>query len=315
MESIIIFLIVIFFFWELLRRNKKSNSSYKYQHSNKPTVSISKSNLKRSGTPEEIFLNLVKLARKELDEKNFEKAIYYYDQAIEIDSSEYDCFNERTYCKLQIFENRGRAYWNVGRKDKAIKDWENAALLGSNKARNWLSQIGYYKKEWQEFENILIKEGINRLYHFTDRLNLDSIIQYGGIFSWYTCEKKGISIPVPGGNKLSRYLDIKKDIQDYVRLSFNKKHPMLYVAKNEGRILNPFFLEISPEVIFLKDTLFCDENANAKSAKIGSELEDFKKINFKIAKSGKWVNEIEKKYVQAEVMVKSYIPIKFIRNL
>jgi len=338
MESIIIIAIVFYVIWLFSKQEKKQKSEINYQPSNTQNVSLSKRNIEKTETLEYLFSRYVKLAKMEMDEENFEKAIFYYNKAIEINSSESFCFNNRAHCKLQIkdfsgairdystaikinsnkslyYANRGMTFWEWGKKDEAIKDWETAALLGSKEAKKWLSQIGHYKEDWQEFENIIIQEGINRLYHFTDRSNLDSIIKYGGLFSWYTCEIKGINIPVPGGNELSRDLDIRKNIQDYVRLSFNKKQPMLYVAQREGRIINPFFLEISPEVIFFKNTLFSDENATANSAIIGGKLEDFQRINFKFAKSGEWSDELEKKYVQAEVLVKSHIPIKFIKNL
>lgn len=90
---------------------------------------------------------------------------------------------------------------------------------------------------------------------------------------------------------------------------------MLYVAQREGRINNPVFLEVSPEVIYLEDTLFSDENATANSVIIGCGLDDFKRINFAFAKSGQWQNEQEKKLIQAEVLVKSHIPLSFIKNI
>lgn len=318
------------------KKSKKANNSLP-QTSNSISLTSYLQNHK-SNTSQELFLKYVNLAKNSLENGNFKLAIFYYDKAIELKSSEPFCFNNRAHCKSQIndyqgaiedyskainlngnksiyFANRGITYLEWGKKDEAIKDWETAALLGSKEAKKWLSQIGHYKGDWQEFENIIIQEGINKLYHFTDRSNLNSIKKYGGLFSWYTCEIKGIHIPVPGGNELSRDLDNRRNIQDYVRLSFNKNQPMLYVAKKEGRILKPVFLEISPEVILFKDTLFSDENATASSAIIGSELEDFQRINFKFAKSGEWSDELEKKYVQAEVLVKSHIPIKFIKNL
>ena len=50
------------------------------------------------------------------------------------------------------------------------------------------------KNNWQEFKAILDQHKIVKLYHFTDRDNLESIIKNGGLYSWMDCEHKGIKI-------------------------------------------------------------------------------------------------------------------------
>lgn len=110
------------------------------------------------------------------------------------------------------------------------------------------------KSNWQEFKAVLDENRITKLYHFTDRDNLESIIKNGGLYLWMDCERKGIKINKPGGGELSRSLDRKDNLQDFVRVSFTTQHPMMYVAMKEGRISNPVILEIDPEVIFWSDT-------------------------------------------------------------
>ncbi len=39
------------------------------------------------------------------------------------------------------------------------------------------------KQNWLEFKQILEQQGIQKLYHFTDRENLESIIRNGGLYS------------------------------------------------------------------------------------------------------------------------------------
>lgn len=46
------------------------------------------------------------------------------------------------------------------------------------------------KTNWQEYQAIIEQQGITKLYHFTDRDNLQSIIQNGGLYSWADCEEK-----------------------------------------------------------------------------------------------------------------------------
>ena len=107
-----------------------------------------------------------------------------------------------------------------------------------------------YKKDSEEYKQIIQRERIEKLYHFTDRANLDSIIEAGGLYSWADCKARHITIPKPGSSDSSRSLDMRDGLQHFVRLSLCREHPMKYVAMKEGRIDNPVLLEISPEVIY-----------------------------------------------------------------
>ena len=55
------------------------------------------------------------------------------------------------------------------------------------------------RTNWQEFKDVLDRHNIHKLYHFTDRDNLEAIIKNGGLYSWKDCEEKNIVIPKPGG--------------------------------------------------------------------------------------------------------------------
>ena len=82
------------------------------------------------------------------------------------------------------------------------------------------------KSNWQEFKAILDQQGIKKLYHFTDRDNLESIIKNGGLYSWMDCEHKGIKIAKPGGGSTSRQLDSGRNLENYVRVSFTTTFPI-----------------------------------------------------------------------------------------
>lgn len=56
-----------------------------------------------------------------------------------------------------------------------------------------------------KISQILRDNGIRKLYHFTDRANLQSIIQHGGLYSWEDCAIKGIVIPRSGSNEGAAY--------------------------------------------------------------------------------------------------------------
>jgi len=173
------------------------------------------------------------------------------------------------------------------------------------------------KSNWLEFKVILDQHKITKLYHFTDRDNLESIIKNGGLYSWMDCNRKGIKISKPGGGDLSRSLDLKDNLQDYVRVSFTREHPMMYVAMKEERISNPLILEIDPEVIYWSETKYADSNATRNDAHVGKGFEDFKCIHFSSVKAHKHFDlpEEEQPYFQAEVLVKNFIPLEYIKNI
>lgn len=173
------------------------------------------------------------------------------------------------------------------------------------------------KRNWQEYQAIIERQGITKLYHFTDRDNLQSIIQNGGLYSWADCLERGIIIAKPGGSDSSRSLDARDGLQHYVRVSFVTQHPMMYVAMNEARISNPVLLEIDPQVIFWMDSKYADRNATRNGARVGGNLEDFKAIHFSSVKAQKHfdLDVDEQKFYQAEILVKNFIPLEYILNI
>ena len=174
-----------------------------------------------------------------------------------------------------------------------------------------------YKNNYDEFKKLIEQHHITTLYHFTDRENLESIIKNGGLYSWADCEQKGISISKPGGSMDSRNLDRRDNLQNFVRVSFVKEHPMMYVAMNDGRISNPVVLEIDPEVIYWQDSLYADRNATKNGALVGSSIDDFSQLHFNSFKAKKHfdLDADEQKFYQAEVLVKNHIPLQFIKNI
>ena len=174
-----------------------------------------------------------------------------------------------------------------------------------------------YKNNYDEFKKLTEQHHITTLYHFTDRENLESIIKNGGLYSWADCEQKGISISKPGGSLDSRNLDKRDNLQNFVRVSFVREHPMMYVAMNDGRISNPVVLEIDPEVIYWQDSLYADRNATKNGALVGSSIDDFSQLHFNSFKAKKHfdLDADEQKFYQAEVLVKNHIPLQFIKNI
>lgn len=102
------------------------------------------------------------------------------------------------------------------------------------------------------------------LYHFTDESNVASIQKFG-LLSWPELRKRRIPHR-PNSNDLSRNLDKRKGLQDYVRLALSPDHPMAFKALSEKRISKVVWLEITDEVVDLPGVLFSDTNAAANHA-------------------------------------------------
>ena len=174
------------------------------------------------------------------------------------------------------------------------------------------------KQNWQEFEQVLKEGRITKLYHFTDFDNLESIIKHGGLYSWADCRDKGIKIPKPGSSGPSRSLDERDHLEHYVRLSFVEDHPMKYVAMNEDRISNPVVLEIDLEVALWDDTLYADRNATRSGAIVGGDFANLMTVHFglfnRMMKYFDMTDEAKMHY-QAEVLVKNFVPLKYITNI
>ena len=149
------------------------------------------------------------------------------------------------------------------------------------------------------------------LYHFTHKDNLRQIKELGGLYSWVQLDQMGKPCQHPGGDALSRKLDSKYGVADYVHLSFSYDHPMAY--RNEKDMV---ILYIHPIVCLFPNTLFTNMNATDKNHSIGGSFEDLKNINLwatkmTYVKSG----SLFFKAKQAEVLVKGFVPSQFIVNL
>ena len=152
--------------------------------------------------------------------------------------------------------------------------------------------------------------GVTELYHFTDARNRDSILQHG-LYSWVKAEK--IEGAVLSSNMLSRNLDQDRGVADYVRLCFKPDHPMLFIAKKDGRIWNHIWLRVDLNALDVQGVKFCDTNAAKANADIRDTPEH---IHFDIVLDRQvtyfQLNTQERSWFQAEVLVPSHIPPQFL---
>ena len=172
------------------------------------------------------------------------------------------------------------------------------------------------KANWRDFQKILQENNITILYHFTDLSNLKSIKENGGLYSWYYCDRNNIVIPMTGNSSLGRSLDLEFGLEDYVRLSFIKDHPMKHVAMNEGRVTKPYILKVSIDVCYFENTRFSDMNAADKRHTNDDSIDFLNSLRFDLFQRRYFdLNPIEKKLHQAEILVKTWIPAEYITNI
>jgi hypothetical protein len=106
-----------------------------------------------------------------------------------------------------------------------------------------------YQIKTYSIKEKLLDLDIDGVWHFTDRDNIFLIKKHGGLLSSKELESRRIHVPRPGGNSWSKRADEYKGVDSYIHLSFTREHPMLFTAKNEGRIPKPVLLKIMLDVV------------------------------------------------------------------
>ena len=171
-----------------------------------------------------------------------------------------------------------------------------------------------YKAFHKNIPAYLQSKGITSLYHFTDKRNLQSIIEHKGLYSWYGLQQQNIDAFL-SSNELSRKLDLKKHKENYIRLTFHNYHPMMTKLKYEENI-DFVCLEIDLEIACLSSTLFSNMNATDHNVIIKGSFDFLKTLNLDVFKiEYKNLDPQSKKYYQAEVLVQDFLPIQYIKNL
>lgn len=208
-------------------------------------------------------------------------------------------------------EDQERREANARRLAEEARQKENA----ERQERQRLEILSSEKKDdWKDFKRVLDQNDIKYLYHFTDVRNIPSIKRHGGLFSWDYCDKHNIKIPCQGGDNGSRNLDKRYGLQDYVRLSFCEDHPMAHRLRQSGSEIK--LLRVNADVALLKDVQFSDMNATDNRHQHGKTLIHLQMVDFNATKMKCVRNSDPKfKHHQAEVMVRTFVPLKYIENI
>lgn len=162
-------------------------------------------------------------------------------------------------------------------------------------------------------------EKVPMLYHFTDRRNLASIRELGGLYSLSKLNEMPVQIPAPGGNDWSHEADARKSLDTYVHLCFREAHPMEFTARQEGRIRESIFLQVSPEVLKRDGVKFAADVSNKAGVSIRSleeavEIIDFEVLYTKMDWRDRKIQERLQKAEKYEILVPDSIPLALIRN-
>lgn len=161
---------------------------------------------------------------------------------------------------------------------------------------------------------------ITQLYHFTDTRNLPLIKQHDGIYPMGDLKRGKVTIPAPGGNQWSQDADARSKMDEYVHLCFKSQHPMEYLARQDGRIVDSIFLKIDPSVLLLPGVKFSNGVSNSSDAAICSIEEARSMIDFQVLYTKtKWSDPaIQQRLAHAEkceILVPHRIPVSLIRNM
>jgi hypothetical protein len=171
-----------------------------------------------------------------------------------------------------------------------------------------------FKKDFREIYSILDQKGIGKLYHFTDASNIESIKKHG-LVSNHKLKELHIHTKY-SSTPSSREADAQMGLDDFVRLSFVKTHPMLYTAMTSQGI-RPAIIEINPLIALMPQVYFSNNNALRTGANIGDSYADLNKVRFDIVLGSRAYYDLsleEKRLYQAEILVKERIGPEFILN-
>jgi hypothetical protein len=162
-------------------------------------------------------------------------------------------------------------------------------------------------------QEILNRNGITSIWHFTDRSNLESIAE-NGLLSLSNILDQDINVSRYGASESSHSQDKRKGLDKFVHLSFVKDHPMYHIAKWDGRIIDPVWIEIDTSILTDDNTLFSNMLANTYNASIFQSEDLERMINFDkiLLKNHSYIRKEARK---AEIMVSNQITIEQFKGI
>jgi hypothetical protein len=161
---------------------------------------------------------------------------------------------------------------------------------------------------------ILTRYRIDAVWHFTDRSNLALIQEHQGLLSLAESRRRGIKVPIPGGNDWSHDADAIKGVHEYVHLAFLDDHPMLFVAKKESRITDPVWLKIDASILLEEGTRFTNDVSNKSGVEIltpdvARDMIDFEVLFTRTDWSDPEIKARRMTAIKSEILIPIIVPI------
>lgn len=159
------------------------------------------------------------------------------------------------------------------------------------------------------------------LYHFTDKSNIPTIRQLGGLFSTALLKEMGHAF-CAGGDEDSLALDMRCGMDKFVHLCFVTGHPMAFRVKERKPDVELIYLQIDRAILHQPDIMFATGVGYANNAETVTLAEAVERnlIDFRALYAWTdWSNpEAQAKRHAAElceILVPNYVATAFIRNL
>jgi hypothetical protein len=128
-----------------------------------------------------------------------------------------------------------------------------------------------------------------------------------------------IEVPAPGGNEWSHDADARTGLDRYVHLCFRPTHPMEFVARQDGRILDSVYLQIHPDALKVDGVMYTEGVSNKSGMRVHTLDQARKLVDFEVLYTRtNWSDpEIQLRLQNAEkceLLIPNHIPLKLIRN-
>lgn len=171
-----------------------------------------------------------------------------------------------------------------------------------------------------EFKEILSNGHVYRsLYHFTASENLPSIRAHGIVSKQYAADHN-ITIAVHGGNEWSHDADKHKGLNGFVNLCFTHSHPMCHLAQVEGRIKNPVYITVDPNVLNFEGAKITFGVANKSGVELVAVEDALARIDAEVLYTRTdWSDHSIQQRLRAaekcEILIPNRVPIDLLKNI
>ncbi len=167
--------------------------------------------------------------------------------------------------------------------------------------------------------NLLKKYSCDTIYHFTDRKNLESIKNNGGLYSLAKINEMKLKDVSYISNDWSQDADRSKGIDSYVHLCFVQgEHPMAFNAIENGKDI--VWIEINSEVLNSAGVLYTNDIANKSGVilldnEAAKEKLDIEAICKFLPFNVEGNRERKVATYKYEILIPNFVPLSFIRNI